>query len=46
MRKMGLGEGTFPVAEAAAKSVLSLPVHPMLGPEDIEYIAASVNRLA
>jgi dTDP-4-amino-4,6-dideoxygalactose transaminase len=46
MRKLGFGEGTFPVAEAAAKSVLSLPVHPMLGPEDIEYIAASVNRLA
>lgn len=46
MRKMGFGEGTFPVAEAAAKSVLSLPVHPMLGPEDIEYIAANVNRLA
>lgn len=46
MIKRGFGEGSFPVAEAAAKSVLSLPVHPMLGPEDIEYIAASVNRLA
>ncbi len=46
MRKLGFGEGTFPVAEAAARSVLSLPVHPMLGPEDVEYIAACVNRLA
>jgi perosamine synthetase len=46
MKKLGFGEGTFPVAEAAARSVLSLPVHPMLGPEDVEYIAACVNRLA
>jgi dTDP-4-amino-4,6-dideoxygalactose transaminase len=46
MKDMGYGEGSFPVAEAAAQHVLSLPVHPMLGPEDVEYIAATVNRLA
>jgi dTDP-4-amino-4,6-dideoxygalactose transaminase len=46
MKKLGFGEGTFPVAEAAAQQVLSLPVHPLLGPEDIEYVAACVNRLA
>ena len=46
IQKMGFGEGSFPVAEAAAEHVLSLPVHPMLGPEDVEYIAATVNRLA
>lgn len=46
MREMGLGEGSFPVAEAAARAVLSLPVHPQLGPEDVEYIASVVNRLA
>jgi dTDP-4-amino-4,6-dideoxygalactose transaminase len=45
MRDMGFGEGSFPVAEAAAASVLSLPVHPMLGPEDVEYIAATINRV-
>lgn len=45
MRQMGFGEGSFPVAEAAAEHVLSLPVHPSLGPEDVEYIAASVNRI-
>ena len=45
MRELGFGEGTFPVAEAAAESVLSLPVHPSLGPEDVEYIAATVNRV-
>ena len=46
IRKLGYGEGSFPVAEAAAQHVLSLPVHPQLGPEDVEYIAATVNRLA
>ena len=46
IRKLGYGEGSFPVAEAAALHVLSLPVHPQLGPEDVEYIAATVNRLA
>ncbi len=45
MRELGFGEGTFPVAEAAAESVLSLPVHPSLGPEDVEYIAATINRV-
>ncbi len=46
MAQLGYSEGSFPVAEAAARAVLSLPVHPMLEPEDIEYIAASINRLA
>lgn len=45
MRQMGFGEGSFPVAEAAAGHVLSLPVHPSLGPEDVEYIAAALNRI-
>jgi len=46
MKELGFGEGSFPVAEAAAQHVLSLPVHPSLAPSDVEYIAASVNRLA
>lgn len=46
MRELGYGEGSFPVAEAAAQHVLSLPVHPSLGADDVEYIASSVNRLA
>jgi dTDP-4-amino-4,6-dideoxygalactose transaminase len=44
MQKLGLGEGSFPVAEAAADHVLSIPVHPQLGPEDVEYIAATINQ--
>jgi dTDP-4-amino-4,6-dideoxygalactose transaminase len=46
MEKMGLSDFSCPVAEAAAERVLSLPVHPSLGPEDVEYIASVVNRLA
>jgi perosamine synthetase len=45
MEKMGLNEFDCPVAEAAAERVLSLPVHPSLGPEDVEYIASVVNRI-
>jgi dTDP-4-amino-4,6-dideoxygalactose transaminase len=45
MQEMGFGEGTFPVAEAAADSVLSLPVHPSLSDDDVAYIAEAVNRL-
>ena len=44
MKKLGFGEGSFPIAEAAAEHVLSIPVHPQLGPEDVEYIAATINR--
>ncbi|GIW14088.1 MAG: aminotransferase DegT [Tepidiforma sp.] len=45
IRELGFGEGSFPVAEAAAEQVLSLPVHPALAPDDVEYIAATLNRL-
>ena len=45
MEKMGFGEADCPVAEAASDCVLSLPVHPSLGPEDVEYIASVVNRI-
>jgi perosamine synthetase len=46
MKELGFGEGSFPMAEAAAQHVLSLPVHPSLGADDVQYIAESVNRLA
>jgi len=46
MQQLGLGEADVPMAEAAAQSVLSLPVHPSLTPEDIDYIAETVNRVA
>jgi dTDP-4-amino-4,6-dideoxygalactose transaminase len=47
MERMGVGQDAdVPVAEAAAASVLSLPVHPSLTDEDIEHIATVVNRVA
>ncbi len=35
----------LPVAEQLAKEVTSLPVHPLLTPEDLQKIVAEVNRL-
>ncbi|MGE5595152.1 MAG: DegT/DnrJ/EryC1/StrS family aminotransferase [Hyphomicrobiales bacterium] len=46
MQQLGFGDAHVPVTEAAAASVLSLPVHPSLSPADIDYIAEQVNRLA
>lgn len=46
IQSLGFGDVSCPVAEAAAEAVLSLPVHPALSPEDIEYIAAAVNEAA
>lgn len=45
IQELGFGEAIVPIAEAAAKSVLSLPVHPSLTPEDIDHIATSVNEV-
>lgn len=45
IRELGLGEGAFPNAEAAAATVLSLPIHPSLTPDEVDYIAEQVNRL-
>ncbi|MFN4111803.1 MAG: DegT/DnrJ/EryC1/StrS family aminotransferase, partial [Ignavibacteria bacterium] len=37
-------EGTLPESEKAAKEVLSLPMHPDLLVEEIEYIANSIKE--
>ncbi len=47
IQSMGLAEGvSCPVAEAAAEAVLSLPVHPSLSDDNLDYIAEQVNGLA
>ncbi|MCC7363068.1 MAG: DegT/DnrJ/EryC1/StrS family aminotransferase [Dehalococcoidia bacterium] len=46
IRQLGFGEADVPVAEAAAQAVLSLPVHPSLSPDEVAYIADTVNRVA
>ena len=40
--RLGLGPGSFPVAEATAARMLALPVHPYLGEADVERVAAAV----
>ena len=40
-----VGEVSLPVAERLAKEVISLPVHPGVGLEDLETIVAVVNSL-
>ncbi|QGG42348.1 DegT/DnrJ/EryC1/StrS family aminotransferase [Aeromicrobium yanjiei] len=39
---LGLGRGRFPVAEAAADRILSLPMFPHLSPEQQEHVVASL----
>ncbi len=41
---LGFGEGALPVAETAAKKVMSLPMHPYLTEMDIRSIAEKVRQ--
>ena len=45
-RAQGHHEGECPVAEAAFSRYVSLPVHPRLTDEAIEYMVSSVRELA
>src|SRR5690606_28443504 len=41
---MGYRPGSLPHSEAAAQRVLSLPIHPDLTADDIEYAAARIRE--
>ena len=41
--KFGYKEGDFPIAEKIAKQVFSLPIHPSITREDLEYIASRIR---
>ncbi|MEW6754414.1 MAG: DegT/DnrJ/EryC1/StrS family aminotransferase [Candidatus Latescibacterota bacterium] len=41
---LGYGEGSFPVSEAYARRILSLPMYPELGAEAVTRVAAAVAR--
>jgi dTDP-3-amino-3,4,6-trideoxy-alpha-D-glucose transaminase len=43
---LGGRPGHFPVAEAAARSILSLPLHPGMTDEQVRFVAASVRELS
>jgi dTDP-4-amino-4,6-dideoxygalactose transaminase len=42
---LGLGEGSFPVAERCANEFVSLPMHPMLTDDQVRYVASTLNAL-
>jgi len=42
-RELGYPGGTCPVSEEVSRRILSLPVHPSLAQEDLEYIARTIN---
>ncbi|MDD5043638.1 MAG: DegT/DnrJ/EryC1/StrS family aminotransferase [Patescibacteria group bacterium] len=44
-KKFGYQEGDFPVAEKISREILSLPVHPLLGREEMEYIIKSIREI-
>lgn len=41
---LGYKEGDFPDTEKAAKEILSLPMYPELGVEQVEIVAAAINE--
>ena len=43
-KHLGYGEGAFPVAEGAARRLLSLPMFPELSREQVEYVAESIRE--
>ena len=43
-RKMGFKEGMFPNAERWAREVLSIPMHPKLTDEEVEYIINIIEK--
>jgi len=43
-RSLGYKEGDFPVCEAQAKHILSLPIHQYLSYQEVDQVADMVNR--
>ena len=43
-KELGYQPGALPVTEEACRRVLSLPCHPILAPEDLEYVASTIGR--
>lgn len=43
-KSLGFNKGSFPVTEAAAKRILSLPMFPELTDREIHYVASTIRR--
>lgn len=41
----GYREGDYPTSEAASKTTIALPCHPLLSNEDLDYIISSIKEL-
>jgi dTDP-4-amino-4,6-dideoxygalactose transaminase len=44
-KHMGLGAGTYPVAEKAANEIISLPMYPELADEMVDQVVAAVREI-
>jgi aminotransferase EvaB len=42
---LGYRQGQFPVTEAKAKSIFSLPMYPYLAEDEIEYVIETLRRV-
>ena len=43
---LGYVRGDLPVSESLSDSILSLPMHPYLSKEDVEFIIGSIQKTA
>lgn len=43
-KRAGFGEGSFPVTERLSKTVISLPIHTEMDPEELDFISRTINN--
>ncbi|MHB9139224.1 MAG: DegT/DnrJ/EryC1/StrS family aminotransferase, partial [Victivallaceae bacterium] len=43
-QSLGYKKGDFPVSEKTSEEILALPVYPELKPEQLEYVAATIEK--
>lgn len=43
-KREGFGEGSFPVTERLSNSVISLPIHTEMDPDELEFICNAINE--
>ena len=44
-KSLGYGDGSFPVTEALARELVSLPMHPFLCEDEVRYIANIIKKV-